>query len=72
MQAENPLPPHPSSPWSRNLSAETAQVIGTSVLVTEKRGVKCFGRNAEGQLGYGDVIGRGDGPGSMGESLLLC
>jgi len=31
--------------------------------------VKCWGRNADGQLGLGDTAARGDGPGEMGDSL---
>eukprot|EP01084_Bolivina_argentea_P261833 442631_1 len=32
--------------------------------------LKCWGRNHEGQLGYGDTNNRGDGPGEMGNALL--
>ncbi|XRB20465.1 EGF-like domain-containing protein [Pseudoscourfieldia marina] len=31
--------------------------------------VKCWGRNWDGQLGYGDKNDRGDGPNEMGDSL---
>eukprot|EP01083_Nonionella_stella_P003388 9662_1 len=31
--------------------------------------VKCFGRNQEGQLGYGDIIYRGNGANEMGDNL---
>jgi cysteine-rich repeat protein len=31
--------------------------------------VKCWGRNALGQLGLGDTAARGDGPGELGEAL---
>ena len=32
-------------------------------------GLKCFGRNQYGQLGYEDITNRGDGPGEMHDSL---
>jgi len=33
--------------------------------------VKCWGRNNEGQLGYGDTANRGDLPGQMGNNLTF-
>jgi alpha-tubulin suppressor-like RCC1 family protein len=33
--------------------------------------VKCWGSNGYGQLGLGDVMWRGDGPGEMGDSLPM-
>ena len=40
----------------------------TCVLLSNNR-MKCFGRGADGRLGYEDIISRGDGPGEMGDSL---
>jgi alpha-tubulin suppressor-like RCC1 family protein len=40
-----------------------------AVLDTDQ--VKCWGGNDFGQLGLGDVLFRGDGPGEMGDSLPL-
>ncbi len=31
--------------------------------------LKCWGNNADGQLGLGDAVGRGDDPGEMGDNL---
>eukprot|EP01083_Nonionella_stella_P170462 580144_1 len=38
-------------------------------LVSANKRMKCFGRNDDGMLGYGDTNNRGDGPGEMGDSL---
>jgi alpha-tubulin suppressor-like RCC1 family protein len=37
--------------------------------VLDNDSLKCWGRNASGQLGYGDMVHRGDGAGEMGDSL---
>eukprot|EP01083_Nonionella_stella_P316770 1150324_1 len=38
--------------------------------LSEAHTVKCFGNNADGQLGQGDTNNRGDGPDEMGTNLL--
>ena len=38
--------------------------------ILDDASVKCWGRNAAGQLGYGDTNRRGDGAGQMGDVLL--
>lgn len=43
--------------------------VGHSCAVLSEASVKCWGRNSDGQLGQGDTITRGDGPGEMGASL---
>ncbi len=40
-----------------------------SCALSAKGEVRCWGRNTEGQLGYGDVATRGDGPDQMGNNL---
>jgi hypothetical protein len=40
-----------------------------SCVILDDGRLKCFGYNVYGQLGQGDTITRGDGPGEMGDSL---
>jgi E3 ubiquitin-protein ligase HERC3 len=40
-----------------------------SCVILDDGQLKCFGYNNYGQLGQGDTINRGDGPGEMGDSL---
>ncbi len=49
----------------------TQIVIGElhTCAILDNGSVKCWGPNAEGQLGLGDTATRGDGPGEMGDSL---
>lgn len=54
-------------------SGRTAVAISTSVnhncAVLDNGTLKCWGRNASGQLGVGDTANRGDNPGEMGNAL---
>ncbi len=43
--------------------------IGHSCALLDNGSVKCWGHNAFGQLGLGDGMSRGDGPGEMGNAL---
>lgn len=58
--------PHVPSYWN-SLSAVFSGVGGDTVLDDET--IKCFGGNAEGSLGLGDIIPRGNVPGQMGNDL---
>lgn len=42
-----------------------------SCVILDDETLKCWGRNAFGQLGYGDKVSRGDGPGELGDTLAV-
>lgn len=54
-------------------TGRTAVQIGTgsshTCALLDDSSVKCWGAAGLGQLGYGDMIDRGDGPGEMGDNL---
>ena len=49
---------------------ELALGANHSCALLDNDALKCWGRNANGQLGYGDTVRRGDGPNEMGDNLL--
>ena len=52
----------------RTATAIAAGVRHTCALLDDGQ-VRCWGANAQGQLGLGDTVSRGDGPGEMGDAL---
>ena len=56
-------------------TGRTARVIATGhssntvCALLDDQSVKCWGDNQRGQLGLGDTMARGDGPGEMGDAL---
>ena len=54
-------------------SGRSAKFIATghyhTCVILDDGSVKCWGRNDNGQLGYGDSNTRGNSPGSMGDNL---
>jgi alpha-tubulin suppressor-like RCC1 family protein len=52
----------------RTAKAITAEDSQTCIILDDDR-VKCWGHAGVGQLGLGDQLNRGDGPGEMGDAL---
>jgi hypothetical protein len=52
----------------RSVRAAASGQLHSCVILDDGR-LKCFGLNSFGQLGQGDTIIRGDGPGEMGDNL---
>jgi cysteine-rich repeat protein len=52
----------------RRVVAVAAGIYATCAILDDRR-VKCWGYNAFGQLGLGDISNRGDGSGEMGDAL---
>jgi alpha-tubulin suppressor-like RCC1 family protein len=54
-------------------SGRTATSLGLGIAhacaLLDNQRVKCWGYNAHGKLGYGDLANRGDAPGEMGDTL---
>jgi hypothetical protein len=49
------------------VSVTLGDLYSCALLASHK--LKCWGKNYNGQLGQGDTIARGDGPGEMGDAL---
>ena len=53
----------------RTATALSAGMNGGTCVVLDDASLKCWGNNGNGQLGIGDTLSRGDGPGEMGDDL---
>ncbi|MDG0815897.1 RCC1 domain-containing protein [Bdellovibrio svalbardensis] len=64
----------PAAMWNQQKSLKVKQVsVGSNHVCTllENSKVKCWGYNANGQLGLENLIYKGDGAGEMGDSLAF-
>merc|ERR1711991_863255 len=47
----------------------TININDSACVITDTKQIKCWGKNNDGVLGYGDVNDRGNEPNEMGDNL---